>query len=140
MINTTTLKDNPIPLTALIGAIVVLLIAVFQTDKLVPSLVLIGVCIAQNTAFSLVSRARNRDNQLYHATASVFSNGVWFATMAYMIELGFDWWIVIPYIVGTVNGSLLGAKISMFIEKLIGATSDGHLYKGEVVRAPSPKD
>lgn len=96
---------------------------------IIPSLILIGICIAQNTAFSLVSRSRNRDNLLYHAGAAVLSNGIWFATMKYMIDLEFLGWLVVPYVVGTVTGSLLGAKISMFIERLIGATSDGHLKK-----------
>ena len=37
-----------------------------------------GVLVAQNAAFTLVSRARNSKSLLYHALASVPSNGVWF--------------------------------------------------------------
>ena len=91
------------------------------------SFVLIAICIAQNTAFALVSRARNRDSMTYHAVASVLSNGVWFMTMKYMIDLDFLGWLVVPYVIGTVTGSLVGAKISMVIERMIGAASDGHL-------------
>jgi hypothetical protein len=91
--------------------------------------ILFAICIAQNTAFSLVSRARNRDNHYYHATASVFSNGIWFLTIKYMIDLDMAAWLILPYIAGTVTGSLFGATLSMKIEKLIGATSDGHLKK-----------
>jgi hypothetical protein len=122
------MKKSILPTTILIGAGILIAILIVDPGKFVPSLILVAVCIAQNTASSLVSRARNRDVEAYHAIASVFSNGVWFATMAYMIkELSFDYWVVLPYIVGTVNGSLLGAKISMQIERLLGATSDGHL-------------
>lgn len=94
---------------------------------LVASVILFFICIVQNTSFSLVSRARNRDNQAYHAIASVFSNGVWFLTMKHMIDLEMASFLIIPYIAGTVTGSLTGARISMWIENLIGATSDGHL-------------
>lgn len=35
--------------------------------------------LAQNAAFTWVSRARNSGSTRYHAVAAVFSNGVWFA-------------------------------------------------------------
>lgn len=83
---------------------------------------LAALAFVQTTSFSLVSRARNRDHMGYHAVASVASNLVWFATfrqLALVHEFG---WEAAPwYIVGTVLGSLFGAKASMFIEKLIGA-------------------
>ena len=37
-----------------------------------------GILVAQNAAFTLVSRARNSKSLLYHGLASVPSNGVWF--------------------------------------------------------------
>ena len=60
----------------------------------------------------------------FHATASVFSNGIWFLTMQQLVahELSID--LIIPYVVGTVAGSLLGAKISMYIEEKLNAVTD----------------
>lgn len=75
----------------------------------------------QNVSFTMVSRSRNRDNQTYHAICSVFSNGLWFATMHYLVISELTWWLAVPYILGTVTGSVFGAKVSIKIEKLIGA-------------------
>ena len=75
----------------------------------------------QNVSFTMVSRSRNRDNMTYHAMCSVCSNGLWFATMHYLVATELSWVMAIPYIIGTVAGSLFGAKVSMKIEKLIGA-------------------
>ena len=79
------------------------------------------LAFAQNVAFSMVSRSRNRDNMTYHAVCSVFSNGIWFATMHYLVVADLSWVLAIPYVIGTVLGSIFGAKVSMKIEKLIGA-------------------
>ena len=126
----TSLKERPeLALACAILAYLLLTIA-FAPDVFFPSVVLIAVCIAQNTAFSLVSRSRNRSNKAYHAIAAVFSNGVWFATMAYMItELNFEFWIIVPYILGTVTGSLVGADLSMRIEAFLDIGSDDHLKR-----------
>ena len=96
------------------------------------ALLLIPICIMQNIAFSLVSRARNRDNMTYHAVASVFSNAIWFLTIKYMIDLDMAWYLIFFYVIGTVIGSVYGAKISMQIEKLIGASADKHLEEEPV--------
>ena len=81
------------------------------------------VCLAfiQNVSFTMVSRSRNRDNMTYHAICSVFSNGIWFLTMHQLVVADLSFWLLIPYIVGTVSGSLFGAKVSMRIERSIGA-------------------
>lgn len=84
-------------------------------------LTILALAFIQNVAFSMVSRSRNRDNMTYHATASVFSNGIWFMTMHELVALDLTYWLAIPYIIGTVSGSIFGAKVSMRIEKLIGA-------------------
>lgn len=81
----------------------------------------------QNVAFTMVSRSRNRDNMTYHAICSVFSNGLWFATMHFLVVTDLDWWMALPYILGTVCGSLFGAKVSMRIESAIGALADSHV-------------
>ena len=84
-------------------------------------LLLIFLAYIQNISFSIVSRARNRDNQAYHMIAAVFSNLIWFATFRILVIADMDWVLFIPYGVGTVAGSLTGAKLSMWIEKKIGA-------------------
>jgi len=85
------------------------------------------ICLAfiQNVSFTMVSRSRNRSNMTYHAICSVFSNGIWFLTMRELVVADLSLWLLLPYVVGTVCGSLFGAKVSMRIEKLIGATADG---------------
>lgn len=82
---------------------------------------LLVLAFSQNTAFSLVSRARNRDHMGYHAVASVLSNGLWLATVGMFITTNMALYLVPPYIIGTVLGSLFGAKLSMRIEKWLGA-------------------
>ena len=84
-------------------------------------LLLIVLAYIQNISFSIVSRARNRDNQAYHMIAAVFSNLIWFATFRILVIADMDWILFIPYGIGTVAGSLTGAKLSMWIEKKIGA-------------------
>ena len=78
----------------------------------------------QNISFSIVSRARNRDNMYYHAIASVFSNGIWFLTMRELVISDLTPVLLLPYIIGTVAGSLTGAKVSMRIEKWLDAKAD----------------
>lgn len=72
----------------------------------------------QNVSFSVVSRSRNRNSKLYHFIAAIFSNGVWFITMKYLIvskDMTFQ--LFIPYTAGTVLGSTSGQALSMWIEK-----------------------
>jgi hypothetical protein len=88
------------------------------------------LAFVQNVSFSIVSRSRNRNSMVYHLIAAIFSNGVWFLTFRYLVTSNMDFALFVPYTIGTVSGSLVGQKISMWIEKLIGATSDGHLVKG----------
>jgi len=85
-------------------------------------LFLCGLAFVQTTSFSMVSRARNRDHMGYHALASVMSNLVWFATFQQLAVVHEFGWAAAPwYILGTVLGSLFGAKLSMRIERLLRA-------------------
>ena len=94
---------------------------------MITSLLLVLIAaFAQTTSFSLVSRARNRNHMGYHAFASVLSNGLWFVTMGILVTSGMSWVLAIPYITGTVLGSLFGAKLSMKIEAFLGATTDAN--------------
>ena len=83
----------------------------------------------QNVSFSIVSRSRNRDNISYHIIASVFSNTLWFITMRELVISNMNFYLFIPYTIGTVIGSVFGVKISMKIEKALNAASDTHLNK-----------
>lgn len=86
-------------------------------------LTILFLAFIQNVSFTMVSRSRNRDNMSYHAICSVFSNGLWFLTMHQLVVADLDYMLAIPYIIGTVCGSIFGAKVSMKIEKIIGAST-----------------
>lgn len=88
---------------------------------------ILGLAFVQNVSFSIVSRSRNRNNIRYHIIAASFSNGIWFLTFRQLILADMNFILFIPYCVGTVIGSVFGVKISMLIEKLLGASADGHL-------------
>lgn len=80
---------------------------------------------AQNLSFTLVSRSRNRSSYKYHLVASVLSNFTWFITAKFLIVThNMTWALMVPYTVATVAGSLTGQKVSIWIEKRIGAVSD----------------
>lgn len=100
-------------------------------DKIWAIAQLMCLAYAQNIAFTLVSRSRNRSSILYHVVASVFSNGVWFLTFRVLIVNNMDFMLFIPYTIATVSGSVTGQKVSMWIEKKIGATSDEHVKAGK---------
>jgi len=82
---------------------------------------LISYAFVQTMAFSLVSRARNRDHMGYHAIASVLSNGIFYLTFRELVLADMSWQLFIPYLIGTVTGSLYGARVAMKIEQLLGA-------------------
>lgn len=88
------------------------------------ALIILALAFIQNVSFSMVSRSRNRDNLTYHTICSVFSNGIWFLTMRQLVISDMTAWLMLPYIMGTVSGSLAGQVVSMRIEKMIGARSD----------------
>jgi len=91
---------------------------------LIQLITVLVLAYVQNISFTIVSRSRNRSSMTYHAIASVFSNAIWFLTFRELIKADMNLLLFIPYTIGTVSGSLTGARISMFIEKLIGAKAD----------------
>lgn len=91
---------------------------------LIDSLYLIGLAFCQTMSFTLVSRARNRDNMAYHAVMSVASNGLFYLTFRELLIHEMSWGFMLPYLIGTVTGSLFGAKVAMRIEKAINALAD----------------
>lgn len=93
------------------------------------ALTIILLSFIQNVAFTLVSRSRNRDNMNYHIIAACGSNVIWFLTFRELMLSAMSLTLLVPYTIGTVGGSLLGVKISMQIERWLGAASDSHLKK-----------
>lgn len=85
------------------------------------------LAFVQSVSFSIVSRSRNRDNMTYHIIAAVGSNTLWFLTMRELIVSEMSFTLIVPYICGTVLGSVFGVKISMKIETWLNAKSDSHI-------------
>lgn len=98
-------------------------------ELLIASLIILGLAFVQNISFSLVSRSRNRNNMKFHIIASGLSNTIWFITFRELILSDMSLWLLPSYMVGTITGSVLGVRISMRIEKWLGATSDDHVSK-----------
>jgi hypothetical protein len=84
--------------------------------------------IAQNFAFTFVSRARNSGSIARHAFASVFSNGIWFASQMVIFQKlfklmtgGYGWKLGVFtaafYTVFTMIGSLLAHYHALRSEK-----------------------
>jgi hypothetical protein len=83
---------------------------------------ILALAYIQNISFSMVSRARNRNNMWYHCACAVASNGIWFASMGLLVANELTWDIAPFYIVGTIAGSLTGSKVSIWIEEKFGIT------------------
>ncbi len=97
--------------------------------KWLAMLTILGLAFIQSISFSIVSRSRNRNNMKYHLIAAFFSNTIWFLTFRALIKGDMNFVLFMPYCLGTMCGSLCGVRISMFIEKLLGASADGHIGK-----------
>lgn len=46
-----------------------------------------AMLLAQNAAFTMVSRARNSSSIIYHGAASIFSNGIYFLNLFVGVDL-----------------------------------------------------
>lgn len=77
------------------------------------------ITILQNASFTLVSRARNSNSMLFHAIASVFSNGIWFIVVNQITKHDVNTAMLgVVYTVAAVIGSVAMHYISMnFLEK-----------------------
>lgn len=81
-------------------------------------LIMLGLTIAQNASFTLVSRARNSRSLLYHGLASIGSNGIWLLVFRHLAMNLDNTEMMIAYVVGAVTGSLLMHWFAMrFLEK-----------------------
>jgi len=85
------------------------------------------LAFVQNVSFSIVSRSRNRNNLTYHLVAASASNTIWFLTFRQLVLAEMSWSLLLPYMVGTVAGSVFGVRVSIVIERWLGASADGHL-------------
>lgn len=99
----------------------------FSLSLLFTMISVLFLSFIQNISFSIVSRSRNRNNMSYHIVAASFSNVIWFVTFKELVLADMNNWLLIPYWFGSVFGSLVGVKVSIFIERLLGASADGHL-------------
>ena len=95
--------------------------------EVIAILTIFGLALVMSISFSVVSRSRNRDNIRYHIIAATFSNSIWFLTFRQLVISDMSFALFVPYCVGTVVGSVFGVKISMWIEKILGASADAHL-------------
>lgn len=97
-----------------------------------------AILIAQNFAFTFVSRARNSGSLRRHLIASVFSNGIWFLSQMFifsrmfaMMTGRFGTWAAIGtgayYTVFTILGSLAAHHFALKTEK--GKTAVGSSKK-----------
>jgi hypothetical protein len=94
-----------------------------------PQMLVLGATVLQASAFTVVSRARQRNHELYIEWSSVFSNGIWFMTLNLLVVNEMASYLIIPYVVGMGIGSLWGQNIAIHLESEIGATMDGVLKK-----------
>lgn len=89
--------------------------------------ILLGLSYLQNVSFSIVSRSRNRNNIKFHLLAAFFSNSIWFLTFRELVLRDMNLMLFPWYCAGTMLGSVTGVKVSMLIEKWLGAMSDDHI-------------
>lgn len=85
---------------------------------------IIVFAILQYVGFSLISRARARNNRTYEVYAAIMSNGGWLATFGKLNQYEWGMPLFAPYILGVMIGGNLGVAIAMHIERWFGISSD----------------
>src|SRR3989338_4856405 len=124
-LNAQDLKKNVVPLPIKQGIACALLLVphllYFGLGSLAQQLLILGAALLQTSAFTVISRARQRNHELYIEWASIFSNGIWFVTFNILVVNELAGYLLIPFLVGTGIGSLWGQAFAMSIEKQIGA-------------------
>lgn len=89
-----------------------------------PQMLVLGAAVLQASAFTVVSRARQRNHELYIEWSSVFSNGIWFMTLNLLVVNEMASYLIVPYVVGMGIGSLWGQNIAIHLEAEIGASME----------------
>lgn len=109
------------------------------------------LCIAQNFAFTFVSRARNSGSLRKHMVAGLFSNGIWFVGQLFAVSafmsilsghfgLGLAVLAGIYYTLFTLTGSLMAHQYALKTEKgtaRVGAHKDITIFtqaEGDLIR------
>jgi len=115
------------PIMALLGILAVGILA-FPPKDLISAIPFVLATFAMQISFALVSRARNRNNALYHLLAAICSNGMWFFVLHLVATMAReDMKLFIPYAVGTALGGLIGTRIAMWIERKVVAVADAQV-------------
>lgn len=122
----------PVRQLSLLGVALIVHLMVYQFFGLKAGLILLLVSAWQAVSFTMVSRARQRNNPQYLAWTSVFSNGVWYLCMHYLAQGAITAEKAVPYIAGNAGGSLIGQNLAMKTEQATGALMD------QPSRAPGP--
>lgn len=81
----------------------------------------------QNFGAAVSSRARSRNNFNYSVAATLASGFLFLLAFRYLVVHNMPFSLFIPYAVGTVLGSIAGAKISAVFEKIFNIRPDSHL-------------
>ena len=85
---------------------------------IVEILIMLGLTILQNASFTLVSSARNSDSMMFHAIASILSNGMWLLVIRQVVTNFDNWILMVTYLIGAVIGSISIHYIAMkYFEK-----------------------
>ena len=101
--------------------------------------------IAQNFSFTFVSRARNSGSLRRHMTASIFSNGIWFASQVFTTTtliaiisghfgVAMALLTAVFYTVTTLVGSIAAHYLSLKGEKGKGAVGANSKYAQQIPR------
>ena len=98
-----------------------------------------AILLWQNFSFTMVSRARNSASLTRHINASLMSNGVWMASLMFMVGpmldnlQGKNGLLVqvmtgVFYTIVTMTGSVLAHKYALMTESGKGAVGASHKY------------
>lgn len=82
-------------------------------------------------ATTIFGRARQRNNITYNGIGTFISGTLWFWSFRELINIGFDAYSYIFYVVAVTIASLIGQKVSMFIERKYNILADSHKYEKE---------
>ena len=86
---------------------------------------LILISFVLNVLWTMMGRARNRNNLIYHGILVFISNILWICFMKTLMTT--STYEMVFACIGSTFGSICGQPISMKIEKYIKANSDDHI-------------
>lgn len=88
------------------------------------ALLIFAISLLQSVAFTVFSRARNRNHIGYQIAASVVSNICYLVTFQALTMSQLVGFTCAAYVAGASAGSFVGASISRWIEQKLDARSD----------------